>query len=100
MSFLFGKFFSGIQKDSLENLAQKQILKTLSQNDRVLLTSGEAFISPEKEAGFAIWGRLESAGFYDGKVEETFPEDHWFMKQLILYLQGQTSPSRCEIRPH
>ncbi len=107
MSFLAGKFFrgKGLDRDSVEHLARFKALKTLSQNDRVLIESNsqangqdESFLSSKKEAGYAIWGRLEAFGLYDDakdkKVIEEFPEDIWFIKQLILYLEHtQALPS-------
>ena len=98
MGFLIGKFFTGkgIEKESSQYLAMRKVLQTLSQNDRVLLDSSESFIVPKKEIGLAIWTRLEAVGFYnkDGQIEETFPEDQWFMRQLILYLE-HTSALPC-----
>ena len=139
MSFLAGKFFKGkdlskdspkhkaqvktlntktyknITKDPPEHQARVKILETLSQNDRVLIEKGannenKSFVSPMKETGYAIWGRLETVGLYDNKkdqkilteneknkkkakagsddeTKEAFPEDTWFMKQLVLYLE-------------
>ena len=92
MSFLSDKFFKGkdITKEPPHYLAIKKVLETLSQNDRVLLDSSQNFISPKKETAFAIWSRLEAVGLYNTKdetIEETFPEDQWFMKQLVLYLE-------------
>ncbi|MCZ0932804.1 MAG: hypothetical protein OXJ52_06610 [Oligoflexia bacterium] len=95
MSFLIGKFFKGkgITGESPKFLAIKAVLETLSQSDRVLIDFSDKFLSPKKEMAFAIWGRLEQVGFYNQNEqikEENFPEDLWFMRQLILYLE-QTS---------
>ena len=95
MSFLSGKFFKGksIETDSCEHQARMNILRILSQNDSILTKDNNpdnSFLSPKEETSYAIWGRLEANGFYDGKdakAPEGFPEDQWFMKQLILYLE-------------
>ena len=112
MSFLTGKFFlkDKFKEKSQQKLLNKhqkssfrpekewsskyiaitKILETLSQRDRVLLGSDKPFISSKKEMGFAIWSRLEAVGLYNNNNEvkdKTFPEDQWFMKQLILYLE-------------
>ena len=107
MAFLAGKFFDGggrkEKKDDPEHLAKIKILQTLAQNDRVLagLDEKDRFISKKKEAGLAIWGRLEAAGLYSEKKEAKkeaagFPEDPWFMKQLILYLEHTKALSSVE----
>lgn len=94
MSWLAGKFFKGpqITKDSPEYLAKRHILMILAQNDRTVIdssTDSDSLIPAKKETAYAIWSKLESAGLYDdNKIEmEGFPEDVWFMKQLILYIQ-------------
>ena len=106
MAFLTGKFFDGggrkEKKDDPEHLAKIKILQVLAQNDRVLVGSGEEdrFISKKKEAGLAIWGRLETAGLYseekEAKAPAGFPEDPWFMRQLVLYLEHTKALSSVE----
>ncbi|MDE0119637.1 MAG: hypothetical protein OXM55_06500 [Bdellovibrionales bacterium] len=112
MSFLSGKMFRGkeLQKSSPEYLTQVKILETLSQNDRVLIPynnkttlqngkwqENESFLSSKQEMGYAIWTRLEVVGLYNKenkRVSEGFPEDQWFIKQLVLYLEHtQALPS-------
>lgn len=93
MSFLLGKIFrgNGVTKKSPQYLAQAKILETLSQSDRTLVdtdSQSERFISHEKEFGLAIAGRLEAVGLYEEQQKiEDFPEDVWFIKQLVLYLE-------------
>lgn len=93
MAFLLGKIFrgNGVTKESPQYLAQARILETLSQSDRTLVdtdSQSERFISHQKEFGLAIAGRLEAVGLYEEQQTiEDFPEDVWFIKQLVLYLE-------------
>ena len=96
MAFLSGRLFAGKngrdKKEDPEWIAKTKILQTLAQNDRVLSEfEHDRFLSPKKELGLAVWGRLETAGIYNktqkATVAESFPEDLWFIKQLILYTE-------------
>ncbi len=93
MAFLLGKIFrgNGVTRESPQYLAQAKILETLSQNDRTLVdtdSQSERFTSHDKEFGLAIAGRLEAVGLYEEQQKiEDFPEDVWFIKQLVLYLE-------------
>lgn len=93
MAFLLGKIFrgKGVTRESPQYLAQAKILETLSQSDRTLVdtdSQSERFISHQKEFGLAIAGRLEAVGLYEEQQKiEDFPEDVWFIKQLVLYLE-------------
>ena len=93
MAFLLGKIFRGkdVTKESPQYLAQAKILETLSQSDRTLVdtdSQSERFIAHEKEFSLAIAGRLEAVGLYEEQQKiEDFPEDIWFIKQLVLYLE-------------
>ena len=96
ISFLQGKFFRGpnITADSTQHLAIKRILETLSQSNRVLREEHNLLFSDKKEMGMAVWTRLINNITENNTISDNFPEDEWFMRQLILCLEHtDTLPS-------
>lgn len=104
MSFLVGKVYfgkgsykktgsDGKAADTPLTLARKEILKTLSPSDNIVLRKSESvydpWLSPKHEQGFAIWGLFEK--HYEnpeaGQKEDEFPSDWYFMRQLLLFVE-------------
>lgn len=96
MAFLIGKIWfgdTGKEEDrSNRREAQKYVLQKLAIPDSAvhMLSEGkESFLSPKQEQGFAILERLkENVKPSDESVPLDFPNDEWFIRQLLLFLEN------------
>lgn len=109
VSFLIGKIYFGKSSrqsdkegnmlDTPATVAKKEILKTLSHSDNIVLRSSEggndSWLSSKHEQGFAIWQLLEKCYEENEKDEkdkkaDEFPVDldSYFMRQLLLFVEN------------
>ena len=106
-TFLIDKIYWGDKKkdhkDDPKRMACKEIIRGLSSNPSTVQT--ESFIDNKIKQGISIQDRLRHAfGMIDKNneekekmenyfIQEGFPEDHWFMRQMVFFLENMDKAS-------